>query len=102
MEVSKKAFAKGEWVAVVNTRLVGCKGYILNHLWGEGYKVKITKDSQGNSINAIIWIGAEDIVSCEEKFEKDDLLALIDFALATNDKQWFMELTSQLPEALLQ
>lgn len=100
METSNKPFAKGEWIKVKNTRLIGYTGYIINRLLEDGYKVKLTKDPKGNSIEAIIWIGAEDIVSCEDKVEEDDLLALIDFALATNDKQWFLELTSQLPEEL--
>ncbi|MBG9653714.1 IDEAL domain-containing protein [Cytobacillus firmus] len=100
METNKKPFAKGEWIKVINTRLIGYTGYIINRLLEDGYKVKLTKDPQGNSIEAIIWIGAEDIVSCEEKVEEDDLLALIDFALATNDKQWFLELTEQLPEEM--
>lgn len=97
---TKKEFAKGEWIKVINTRLIGYTGYIINRLLEDGYKVKLTKDPKGNSIEAIIWIGAEDLVSCEDKVEEDDLLALIDFALATNDKQWFLELTEQLPEEL--
>ncbi|MBU8773208.1 IDEAL domain-containing protein [Cytobacillus oceanisediminis] len=100
METSKKSFSKGEWIKVINTRLIGYTGYLINRLLEDGYKVKLTKDPKGNSIDAIIWIGAEDIVSCENKVEEDDLLAMIDFALATNDKQWFLELTAQLPEEL--
>ncbi|EWG12726.1 IDEAL domain-containing protein [Cytobacillus firmus] len=100
METDAKTFSKGEWIKVVNTRLKGYTGYIVNRLLEDGYKVKITRDPDGKSIEATIWIGVEDIASFDEGVEEDDLLTLIDLALATNDKQWFLELTEQLPEEL--
>lgn len=101
METSKKPFSKGDWVEVVDTRLRGCTGYILNGLLDEeGYKVKLTADQRGNHIEAVIWIGREDLAPCVHLIDDDDLLTLIDLALETNDKQWFLELTEQLPEEL--
>ncbi|RBP86067.1 IDEAL domain-containing protein [Cytobacillus firmus] len=102
METRKKPFSKGDWVEVVNTNLRGCTGYILNLLLDEeGYKVKITADQRGKHIEGVIWIAKEDLVPCVNLVDEHDLLTLIDLALVTNDKQWFLELTDQLPEKLL-
>ncbi|MFE4523975.1 IDEAL domain-containing protein [Cytobacillus firmus] len=106
METSKKPFSKGDWVEVTDTRLRGCTGYILNRLWDvegdreKGYKVKLTADQRGNHIEADIWIGGEDLAPCVNMIDEGDLLTLIDLALETNDKQWFLDLTEQLPEEL--
>lgn len=35
------------------------------------------------------------------QLSKDDLLSLIDLALLTNDKEWFMELTGKLDKSLV-
>ncbi|RBP86238.1 IDEAL domain-containing protein [Cytobacillus firmus] len=102
LETRKKPFSKGDWVEVVNTNLRGCTGYILNLLLDEeGYKVKITADQKGNHIEEVIWIAKEELVPCVNLVDEHDLLTLIDLALVTNDKQWFLELTDQLPEKLL-
>ncbi|RBP86179.1 IDEAL domain-containing protein [Cytobacillus firmus] len=98
METSKKSFANGDWVEVIQTRLKGFTGYILYRLIDEeGYIVKLTKDPKGCHVEIVIWIGREVLAPFVRLVEEEDLHALIDLALSTNDKQWFLELTDQLP-----
>ncbi|WP_026582143.1 IDEAL domain-containing protein [Bacillus sp. J33] len=103
MEIAEKAFAEGEWVEIVNTRLKGCTGYIIRrHLIEDDFKVQITKDSKGNKVvpNVNVWISSKHLAVYQDVKNEDDLLSLINLALATNDKKWFLELTAQLPEEL--
>jgi hypothetical protein len=92
----------GEWVKVIgHDYLEGYVGYITDFDIVDGYRVRITKNSKGNSFKkGGKWLDEEQIIPLPVKKEEDDLLALIDLALETNDKEWFLELTSKLPKEM--
>ncbi len=100
MDVIEQRFEEGEWVRIVNCRLAGCSGYIVRYdPEDHTYKLMLTKDSNGRPTVKSQWINA-DYVMKDRLRDEDELLALIDHALDMNDKEWFMELTAQLPEEL--
>jgi hypothetical protein len=92
----------GEWVKVIgHDYLEGYVGYITDFDPVDGYRVRITKNSKGKSFKKRDkWIDADQIIPLSVEKEEDDLLALIDVALDTNDKEWFLELTSRLPKEM--
>jgi hypothetical protein len=92
----------GEWVKVIDhDYLYGYVGYITDFDLFEGYRVRLTKNSKGKSFkNGSKWMGEEQIISLPVGKSEDDLLALIDIALETNDREWFLELTSKLPKEM--
>jgi hypothetical protein len=92
----------GVWVKVINhDYLEGYVGYITDFDPVDGYRVRITKDCKGKSFKKRDkWMDEEQIIPLPIKKEEDDLLALIDLALETNDKEWFLELTSKLPKEM--
>jgi hypothetical protein len=93
----------GEWVKVIDhDYLDGYVGFITDFdLLDEEYRIRVTRTRKGEPINrSHKWVEVASVVLLPiEKYE-DDLLALIDLALDTNDTEWFFELTSQLPEEL--
>lgn len=100
MDVIEQRFEEGEWVQIVNCRLSGFSGYIVRYdLEDHTYKLMLTKDPKGRPIVKSQWINADYVMKNRFR-DEDELLALIDLALAMNDKEWFLELTSQLPEEL--
>lgn len=100
MDALEERLAEGTWVQIVNCRLSGFSGYIVRYdLEDHTYKLMLTKDPKGSPIVKSQWINA-DYVMKDRLRDEDELLALIDHALDMNDKEWFLELTSQLPEEL--
>jgi hypothetical protein len=98
-EIEPKVKA-GDWVCIINHRSKnGFLGFISKiDRESEGYQIIITKDRKGRKTpNLLIWVDLEQLVPILEYKDEDDLLALIDLALDLNDKEWFMELTEQLP-----
>ncbi|EFV78978.1 hypothetical protein HMPREF1013_00862 [Bacillus sp. 2_A_57_CT2] len=100
MDLVEERLAEGEWVRIVNCRLSGHSGYILKYdPEDHTYKLMLTKDPNGRTLVKSKWINA-DYVMKDRHRDEDELLALIDYALDMNDKEWFLELTAQLPEEL--
>jgi hypothetical protein len=98
MELTDEVFKVGEWVTVDSGFIKGFTGFIIKYDFaGDRYFVNLTKTANGNPIDAGRWIDEERLIPPKKFKEEEDLLALIDMALDTNDREWFAELTSQLP-----
>lgn len=101
MEVIEKRIAPGEWIQVTHGRIRGYTGYVLKYdIVDDVYKVHITKNRHGERVSGIAKIDSDCLVECWSFKDEDDLLAMIDMALDTNDKEWFEELSAQLPQPL--
>lgn len=101
MKTIEQRFEEGEWVQIVNCRLSGYSGYILRYdPEDDSYKLMITKDPKGKPIVKSHWINADYVAPWKAIRAENDLNALIDLALDIGDKEWFLELTAQLPEEL--
>ncbi|USK46323.1 IDEAL domain-containing protein [Cytobacillus oceanisediminis] len=100
MDAIEERLSEGTWVQIVNCRLSRFSSYIVRYDPEDyTYKLMLTKDPKGRPIVKSQWINA-DYVMKDGFRDEDELLALIDHALDMNDKEWFLELTAQLPEEL--
>ncbi|PLR93217.1 IDEAL domain-containing protein [Bacillus sp. T33-2] len=90
-----------DWVKVVESRYhKGCIGLIKKIDPDDGTcLVKITKTPEGRCVTGHTgaWLGIGAVLPYPIDLHEHDISSLIDLALATNDKVWFMELTSRLP-----
>ncbi|USK54388.1 IDEAL domain-containing protein [Cytobacillus solani] len=101
MEVIEKRIAPGEWIRVTHCRIRGYTGYVLKYdIVDDVYKVHITKNRHGERVSVITKIDSDCLVEYWTFTKEDDLLAMIDLALDTNDKEWFEELSALLPQPL--
>ncbi|MEK5055889.1 IDEAL domain-containing protein [Niallia sp. FSL K6-0212] len=94
------AFKKGEWV-LVNGRFTWV-GYItsVSHKTEE-CEVRVIKRVNGKDFTAeqvLIDVDFEDMKLMDNRLEEDHLYQLIDLALDTKDREWFLELQSMLPK----
>lgn len=90
----------GDWVMIIDHRLTGYTGYInKNDVEAEQYQIKVTKDKNGKNVNGRTWVEWDQVILTNELIDDVVLSALIDLALDMNDKEWFMELSAQLPLA---
>lgn len=97
MQMVNDLIGVGEWVIIAGGRFHRWVGYITKYDFEDDrYYVRLTIDSAGVVVNTGIWFDTDRLLTFEASLEKDDLLALIDLALDMNDKEWFLELSSQL------
>ncbi|OCA84457.1 hypothetical protein A8F94_17315 [Bacillus sp. FJAT-27225] len=91
-------FAKGDWIEITNhAQLKGYVGFVVatNE---KDIKIFITRDSEGKSmVGGAWWAYSEQLSPYNFPDNDEDLKALIDFALAIGDKEWFLELSARLP-----
>jgi hypothetical protein len=92
------SFKAGEWIQVVGNHPVsGHVGFIAEFdFWNSRYKVYFTKNPAGKRSGGRMWVDEDRLMSIHDKRHEDDLHELIDFALDDNDKDYFIELSSQL------
>lgn len=91
----EKVIPSGEWVTITYGRLQGYSGFVLKFdLIDERYKVMVTTDPQGKVVRGKVWVESDDLTLLDIPKDEDYVLSLIDLALDTGDKEWFMELTS--------
>lgn len=96
MEMVNNRISVGEWVVIDGGRFQGWTGYITKYDFEDDrYYVRLTLDSAGIAVNTGIWFDT-DRLTLKNSLIEDDLFPLIDLALDMNDKEWFLELTSQL------
>lgn len=99
METVEETLKPGDWVEIVDHHLAGYSGFILRYSIAENtYKVKITKDSKGKQLLKALWFDVDQVVTVHHSTDEEDIMSLVELALQTNDKEWFMELTAQLPK----
>jgi hypothetical protein len=100
--LTEEKLKNGQWVKVIDhDYLEGYVGFITDFDLVDGYRIRITKNRKGEALKkGQKWIDEGSIIPLSVQKDEDDLLALIDVALDTNDKGWFQELTSQLPREL--
>lgn len=85
---------QGEWIAITYGRLQGYIGYVLKFdLIDERYKVMVTSDPQGKVARGKVWVEPDDLTLLEVSKDEDDILSLIDLALDSGDKDWFIKLS---------
>jgi hypothetical protein len=102
MELTDELYKVGEWVSVDSGLIKGFTGYIVKYDFEDDrYFVNFTSTGNGNALNTGRWIDVERLVPAKKDKEEDDLFALIDMALDTDDKEWFKELSSQLQNVSL-
>jgi hypothetical protein len=92
----------GEWVKVIDPNyLIGYVGFVTDYdPIDEEYRIRFTRNSKGKPIKGHKWVNVDSVMTLTIGKEEDDLLALIDLALETNDREWFSELTSKLPKEM--
>jgi hypothetical protein len=90
---------KGDWIKIVNHRfLEGCTGFVSKYSdLDDEYKIIVTKNAKGKQIKGSVWLDEDNLLLFGEHQEEEDILSMIDLALDLNDKEWFEELTKQLP-----
>jgi hypothetical protein len=93
----EKVIARGEWVKIVFGRFEGFIGYVLRYdLIDEKYKVMVTKNPQGETARGKVLVDSDDLTLLEIPKDEDDILELIDLALDSGDKDWFMKLSGMM------
>jgi len=94
------AFKKGEWV-IVNGRFKWI-GYIISvSLTMEECEVRAIRRVNGKDYTAeklLMDVGFENMELMDNRLEENHLYQLIDLALDTKDRKWFLELQSMLPK----
>ncbi|RVT67680.1 IDEAL domain-containing protein [Niallia taxi] len=100
MAQSDVIFKKGEWV-IVGTfhKWIGFITAISHSL--REYEVNIVRRASNPDfiINKIGWIDFEDAELMDNRLSEDNLHQLIDMALDTKDREWFLELQSMLSKS---
>ncbi|MCM3620487.1 IDEAL domain-containing protein [Sutcliffiella horikoshii] len=98
----------GDWVHITrisngfNPRAYGSQGFVMAiDKEDEAAEVLFLKHGSGKDIRQLIWIHLEDLSEMNSSLEGEDIQTLIDMALATNDKEWFQELTEKLQKELI-
>jgi hypothetical protein len=93
----------GEWVKVIDHDYLNrYVGFVTEYdLVDESYRLRLTRNSKGKSLEkGYAWVEKESIIFLPVQKDEDDLLALIDLALDTDDKEWFIEITNLLPKEM--
>jgi hypothetical protein len=94
---SEQPYQKDEWVKVIDHTLDGFVGYILNYdFWASKYLLYITQKPDGEATRGQLWVHKDRIMSINNERHQDDIAILIDLALDENDKELFLQLSSQL------
>ena len=101
MAKKEAVFKKGEWV-IVNGRykwigFITAISYALKE-----YEVHIVRKERGadvSFVNLTIWLDFEDAELMDSQLSEGDLHLLIDMALDTKDREWFLQLQSMLPKS---
>lgn len=98
MAEKETVFKKGEWV-IVNGRYKWI-GFItsISHTFKE-YEVFVVRRIDGGEINKRVLVDFEDTEKLESRPSEDELYRMIDIALDTKDREWFLELQSMLPKS---
>ncbi|MDK8641316.1 IDEAL domain-containing protein [Niallia taxi] len=101
MAQSESVFKKGEWVVLKGRyKWIGFITAISYAL--EEYEVHIVRKEQDNDVsfvNLSIWADFEDTELMESQLSEGNLHQLIDMALDTKDREWFLQLQSMLPKS---
>ena len=100
MTEKEAVFKKGEWVILKGRyKWIGFITAISYSL--EEYEVHIVRKEQGTDVsfvNLSIWADFEDTELMNSRLSENNLHQLIDMALDTKDREWFLELQSMLPK----
>ena len=96
MKHNEVVIKKGEWVKV--TGLYNWIGFItsISHTFKE-YEVFVVRRIDGGGINKGVLVDFGDTEILDSRPSKDDVYQMIDIALDTKDREWFLELQSMLP-----
>jgi hypothetical protein len=84
-------FKKGDWVTA--TTVVGTKQGIIEDMtvWNVLFRPFVN-----GRLQDVMFIGLEKVSKAQLEITQEDIESMIDLSLATNDKQWFEELTETL------
>ncbi|WP_342515590.1 IDEAL domain-containing protein [Sutcliffiella sp. FSL R7-0096] len=106
--LEKQQLKVGDWAHITrisngfNPRAYGSRGFIMAIDQKDNTaEVLFLKHGSGMDIRELIWISLEDLSEVDSSLEGEDIHTLIDMALATNDKEWFQELTGRLQKELI-
>ena len=98
MKHNEAVIKKGEWVKV--TGLYNWIGFItsISYVCKE-YEVFVVRRINGDEIKKRVLVDFGDTEILDSRPCKDDLYQMIDMALDTKDREWFLELQSMLPKS---
>lgn len=90
-------FGEGEWVILVDHILSRFGGYVVSYDYRDNtYFVELSTKSNGESTYGHLWVHESQLIHDEIALDETEIKQLMDLALDTNDKAWFMELSQQL------
>ena len=105
--IISERFDEGDGVCIkefdetLNPNAVGAVG-IVTHIQMGKARVLFIRSGKGNKIAESIVVRTSILSNINDlALDEDDIHTLIDMALDTNDKEWFLELTDRLPKELV-
>lgn len=97
-EFSSTKVKIGQWVNIIDRKYRLYEGYVVSiHPSQDSCVVKIIRGEKGTLARGKQVIEMDMLEPMDDFLEEEDLMILIDMALDLGDKEWFQELTNQLP-----
>ncbi|WP_335547014.1 hypothetical protein [Neobacillus drentensis] len=92
--------AVGTWVTLDSGLLKNFTGFITKYNYEEEqYRIQLTLNAEGKQTEGHLWVFSENVIPAPViELDEIDLQSLIDITLFLKEKEWFLEIASQLLE----